>query len=220
VFILAPSRGRAFAFLRRTQERRVTESDASPPASRRFCICSAQVRLDNAMKLNNAISLITQSHQIGCSNPRGEVMNYVKSFLIAFLLVVDLGLSHAAVRIAYDRGGRIDIYVHKYQRLASSGESVVIDGLCASACTIVLSAIPHDKICVTSRAALGFHSAWGFGDDGRTFTDPEATLMLYSMYPTPVQHWITRRGGLTPRPIFLRGKPLQAMYQACGIDVP
>ena len=58
-------------------------------------------------------------------------MNYVKSFLIAFLLVVDVGLSHAAVRIAYDRGGRIDIYVHKYQRLASSGESVVIDGLWA-----------------------------------------------------------------------------------------
>ena len=82
-----------------------------------------------------------------------------------------------------------------FQRLASSGELVVIDGLRASACTIVLSAIPHDKICVTSRAALGFHAAWGFGEDGRTFTDPEATLMLYSMYPTPVRHWITPARG-------------------------
>jgi hypothetical protein len=143
----------------------------------------------------------------------------VKSFLATFLLVVDVGVSHAAVRIAYDPGGRIDIYVHKFQQLASSGESVVIDGLCASACTIVLSAIPRDKICVTSRAALGFHAAWSFRDDGRTFTDPEATLMLYSMYPMPVQHWIARRGGLTPRLIFLRGKSLKSMYQACGPDV-
>ena len=48
-------------------------------------------------------------------------------------------------------------------------EAVIIDGLCASACTIVLGAIPHDKICVTSHATLGFHAAWDFGANGRGF---------------------------------------------------
>jgi hypothetical protein len=92
---------------------------------------------------------------------------------------------------------------------------VVIDGLCASACTIVLSAVPHDKICVTSRATLGFHAAWDFGANGRTITDREATMMLYSMYPMRVRRWIAARGGLTPHMIFLRGKVLQAAARCC-----
>ena len=68
---------------------------------------------------------------------------------------------------------------------------------------------------MTSRAALGFHAAYDFGINGRTFTNREATMMLYSMYPTGVQRWIAARGGLKPQMIFLRGKQLQAMYQPC-----
>jgi hypothetical protein len=142
-------------------------------------------------------------------------MKFVTGLLAAVLLLAGVGSSHAAVRIADDRGGRIGTYVTKFQRLRSSGESVIIDGLCASACTIVLGAVPRDKICVTSRATLGFHAAYDFGTNGRTFTDREATMMLYSMYPMPVQRWIAARGGLTPQMIFLRGRQLQAMYQPC-----
>jgi hypothetical protein len=142
-------------------------------------------------------------------------MKFVTGLLAAVLLLAGVGASHAVVRIADDRGGRIGTYVNKYQGLRSSGESVVIDGLCASACTIVLGAVPHDKICVTSRATLGFHAAWDFGANGRTITDREATMMLYSMYPMGVRRWIAGRGGLTPHMIFLRGKVLQAMYKPC-----
>ena len=149
-----------------------------------------------------------------CSNQGGE-MKFSTSLLAAALLFADVGASHAAVRIAGDRGGRIGNYISKFQRLHSSGEPVVIDGLCASACTLVLAAVPHDKICVTSRASLGFHAAYDFGVHGRIITNPDATMMLYSTYPTPVQHWIAVRGGLTPRMIFLRGKQLKAMYQPC-----
>jgi hypothetical protein len=49
-------------------------------------------------------------------------------------------------------------------------------------------------------------------------TNPEATQMLYSMYPSPVRRWIAARGGLTPRMIFLRGKQLQALYKPCYLD--
>jgi hypothetical protein len=138
--------------------------------------------------------------------------------LAAVLLLAGVGTSQAVVRIADDRGGRIGTYVDKYQGLRSSGEQVIIDGLCASACTIVLGAIPHDKICVTSHASLGFHAAWDFGANGRTVTNSEATQMLYSMYPTPVRRWIARRGGLKSKMIFLRGKQLQALYKPCYLD--
>src|SRR3981081_553782 len=124
-------------------------------------------------------------------------MKLLTGLLAAVLLLAGVGASHAVVRIADDRGGRIGTYVDKYQGLRSSGDTVIIDGLCASACTIVLGAVAHDKICVTSHANLGFHAAWDFGANGRAATNPEATQMLYSMYPTPVQRWISQRGGLT-----------------------
>jgi hypothetical protein len=145
-------------------------------------------------------------------------MRLVTGVLAAVLLLVGMGASQAAFRISDDRGGRIGTYVDKYQGLRNSGETVIIDGLCASACTIVLGALPRDKICVTTHANLGFHAAWDFGTNGRAVTNPEATQMLYSMYPAPVKRWIAQRGGLTPHMIFLRGKQLQTMYKPCYLD--
>ncbi|MFC0239089.1 hypothetical protein [Rhodopseudomonas telluris] len=145
-------------------------------------------------------------------------MRLLTGLIAALLLVAGMGSSHAVVRIADDRGGRIGTYVDKYQSLRTSGETVVIDGLCASACTIVLGAVPHDKICVTSRANLGFHAAWDMGSNGRAITNPEATHMLYTMYPAEIRRWIAKRGGLTRQMIFLRGKQLMSMYRPCYMD--
>jgi hypothetical protein len=144
-------------------------------------------------------------------------MRLVTALLAAVLLLAGMGASQA-YRITEDRGGRIGTFVDKYQDMRSSGETVIIDGLCASACTIVLGQIPPDRICVTPRANLGFHAAWDYSDDGRAVTNPEATHMLYLMYPPSVKRWISRRGGLTRRMIFLRGKELQAMYKPCYLD--
>src|SRR6201994_2612970 len=145
-------------------------------------------------------------------------MKLLTGVLAAGLLLASVGASQAVVRIADDRGGRIGTYVDKYQGLRTSGEAVIIDGLCASACTIVLGAVPHDKICVTSSATLGFHAAWDFGANGRAVTNPEATQMLYSMYPSAVKRWISARGGLTPHMILLHGKQLTSMYKPCYMD--
>ncbi len=145
-------------------------------------------------------------------------MKFVTGLLATVLLLAQVCASHAVVRIAEDRGGRIGTYVDKYQGLKSSGETVIIDGLCASACTIVLGAVAHDKICVTSKASLGFHAAWDLGSNGRAITNPEATQMLYSMYPSPVRRWIAQRGGLTRNMIFLRGRQLMGMYRPCYMD--
>ena len=146
-------------------------------------------------------------------------MNFAKGSIAAVLLMLAaVNASHAAIRIADDRGGRIGAYLDKYQGLRTSGETVIIDGLCASACTIVLGAVPHDRICVTSHANLGFHAAWDFGAHGRAVTNHDATQMLYSLYPSPVRRWIAARGGLKSLMIFLRGKELTSMYRPCYLD--
>jgi hypothetical protein len=139
--------------------------------------------------------------------------------LVATVLVsAAVAASHAEIRIADDAGGRIGTYVDKYEDLRSSGQTVVIDGLCASACTMVLGAVPHDRICVTSRAVLGFHAAWDAGDNGRQVTNRAATQMLYSIYPPRIRQWIAARGGLKPQMIYLSGRQLMSMYRPCFLD--
>ena len=145
-------------------------------------------------------------------------MKFAMGLLAAIHVLAGVAASHAEVWIAEDRGGRIGTYVDKYQNLRASGETVVIDGLCASACTMVLAAVPHERICVTSRAILGFHAAWDSGANGREITNRDATQMLYSMYPPQVRRWIAARGGLKPQMIYLSGKQLMSMYRPCFLD--
>jgi hypothetical protein len=201
--------------------------DLSPPPVQRCCNTAFEFDLSeprpldkNAVRQHPLTVCITQDIQIRFrrTGAGGFDMKCVTGLLAAVVLLAGMNASHAVVRIADDRGGRIGTYVDKYQGLRSSGETVIIDGLCASACTIVLGAVPHDRICVTSAANLGFHAAWDFGPNGRAVTNAEATQMLYSMYPAPVRRWIAARGGLTPKMIFLRGKALQAMYKPCYLD--
>jgi hypothetical protein len=142
-------------------------------------------------------------------------MKCLTAVLAPMLLLAQAEASHALVRITNDRGGQIGRYVDRYEKLRASGQAIVINGLCASACTIVLGTVPYDKICVTPNAELGFHAAWDFGKRGRVIPNPEATKELFSMYPSQVRRWIASRGGLSARTIFLRGRQLAAMYRAC-----
>src|SRR5262245_66036422 len=72
----------------------------------------------------------------------------------------------ATVRIVGDYGGQIGPYLEHLSALRHSGERVVIDGPCLSACTMILGVIPRDRICVNPRARLGFQDAWHHGFDG------------------------------------------------------
>jgi hypothetical protein len=145
-------------------------------------------------------------------------MKFATFLLAAALLLVGVHASSAAVRIADDRGGKIGTYLDKYHSLRTSGETVIIDGYCASACTIVLGMVPRDRICVTSRANFGFHAAYDLDANGREVTNSGATRTLYSMYPSLVRRWIAARGGLKPQLIFLRGEELTNMYRPCYLD--
>lgn len=134
------------------------------------------------------------------------------------VLIAATTASHAAVVITDDRGGRIGTYIDRFEGLRAAGETVVIDGLCASACTIVLGTVPHERICVTPRARLGFHAAWDPGPQGRQIQNVGATRLLMSLYPVSIRRWISRRGGLRPQMIFLGGPELTRMYRPCYMD--
>jgi hypothetical protein len=141
----------------------------------------------------------------------------MKSAVLAGAVAAALTMSsaQAAVVIKSDPGGQIGPYLENLAVLRGSGQKVVIDGPCLSACTMVLGVIPRDRICVTSRARLGFHAAWHPGEDGHPIPSREATALLMSIYPEHVRSWISRRGGLSPRMKYLSGRELAAMYHTC-----
>jgi hypothetical protein len=134
--------------------------------------------------------------------------------IVAIMMAMAVSPASATKRISDDPGGQLGPYLQRLAALRNSGEKVVIDGRCLSACTMVLGAIPRDHICVTSRAQLGFHAAWR-PEAGRQVTSSEGTQLLMDNYPEPVREWIARRGGLTPRMIYLAGRDLASMYPTC-----
>jgi len=121
----------------------------------------------------------------------------------------------ATVRIVGDYGGQIGPYLEQFAALRHSGERVIIDGPCLSACTMILGVIPRDRICVTPRARLGFHAAWNPGEDGAPILSRGGTQLLMEVYPQQVRQWINRRGGLKQRMVFLSGRELASMYRPC-----
>jgi hypothetical protein len=133
----------------------------------------------------------------------------------AVAAALTVSTAHAAVRIKADTGGQIGPYLENLVALRGSGERVIIDGPCLSACTMLLGVIPRERICVTSRARLGFHAAWHPGSNGQQVTSREATRLLMDIYPEHVRSWIARRGGLSPRMMYLSGRELTSMYQTC-----
>lgn len=142
-------------------------------------------------------------------------MRFRGLLLCAILLVSGASSASAAMRIAEDRGGQIGHYLQAFAMLRSSGENVVIDGNCLSACTLILGLIPRAKICATPRARFGFHAAWMPDTDGHPVTSPMGTQALWNIYPAPVKRWINSHGGLSRKMIFLQGRDLGGIVPSC-----
>src|SRR5271155_4551726 len=124
-----------------------------------------------------------------------------RAILAAMLMMMGMTSAFANVRIYDDRGGQIGEYLAKYQALRVSGERVEIDGMCASACTMILGIIPRNRICVTPRATLAFHAAWDPTPEGDAVSTA-GTHILWSKYPPEIRRWISRQGGLHSQMIY------------------
>jgi hypothetical protein len=162
---------------------------------------------------------------LGCrpcavSGETGEAALTITRIILTLLLAVVLWacvtvFARADVRILESPGGQVGPFLDMFDKVAASGERVIIDGPCMSACTLVLSVVPQERICVTRRAVLGFHAARSMDRRGRTYAEPEASRLVLDAYPGPVRSWIMRHGGLTSRVLLLRGRELATMYRAC-----
>jgi hypothetical protein len=138
----------------------------------------------------------------GRSIPEGFCRHLAMRITLLSLLLFFVAAAtpaRAELHITRDHGGYVEEYKAKYKRVREKGERVIIDGICNSACTLVLGIVPMNKICVTPRASLGFHQA--YYDKAFTFgikvTSAEGTSDLMSYYPDTVKDWIRRNGGLT-----------------------
>ncbi len=130
--------------------------------------------------------------------------------------VMSTTMASAEVRIGGDPGGEVSSYIHKYEQIRDSGERVVIDGPCLSACTLVTGIVPRDRICVTQQAVLGFHAASYYDDVSRTLVPTRrGSRLVMTFYPPEIRRWINRHGGLTPRLMTLRGHELASLYNTC-----
>src|ERR1044072_6830045 len=102
-------------------------------------------------------------------------MRKAVAILALLSIVVCAAPAAAEVRILASPGGEVGPFLDLFARVRASGERVVIDGPCLSACTLVLSTVPNDRICVTRRAILGFHAARSMDARGRFYAEPEAS---------------------------------------------
>jgi hypothetical protein len=157
-----------------------------------------------------------RSGQDGSITGRG--MHIRDLVLGAAAVALSVTSASATMRIADDRGGQIGRYLEAFTTVRSSGERVVIDGNCLSACTLVLGLVPHERICVTHRARFGFHAAWMPDPDGRPVTSPLGTQALWSIYPPSVRRWISTHGGLSGNMIFMQGRDLNGILASCDHD--
>ena len=141
------------------------------------------------------------------------------SILVGLLFLIFLGhSSFALTRIEDDKGGSLGKYLLVFAAIRDSGERVVIDGSCFSACTLVTAMIPKDRVCITERAALGFHAGWADDQAGNRVISAEGTQLLYQMYPPVIRKWIAHHGGLGPNIIVMKGRELASLYRSCGPD--
>jgi hypothetical protein len=138
-----------------------------------------------------------------------------RALYAAAFVLFSFNLVLAEVRIEASSGGEATQFVELFALLRQTGERIVIDGPCYSACTLVLSIIPRSRICVTRRAILGFHAGKLVNQYGEEFPATEATRAVATTYPAEIRNWIRRHGGLTRRPIYLRGRELAALYPLC-----
>jgi hypothetical protein len=144
----------------------------------------------------------------------GALASAVVSFVTSSIALPSI--ASAEVRIVSDPGGEVSSYVQKYEAVRASGERVVIDGPCLSACTLLLGIVPRSHICVTQQAVLGFHAASYYDDASRSLVPTrEGSRLVMQIYPAEIRGWIGRHGGLTPKLIQLRGRELTSMYQTC-----
>jgi hypothetical protein len=126
----------------------------------------------------------------------------------------------SGIVIYHEPGGVIKEHVDRWQELARSGTDVEILGPCYSACTLIVTYVPKERLCFGAFATLQFHLAWN-RETGKPSLD--STQWMLRQYPPEIYDWIMERGGIAnmtiPTFMELRAPSLWRMgYRQCRRD--
>ena len=83
-------------------------------------------------------------------------MKWLAAVVGALASALVITTAFANIRVVNDPGGEVTSYLRKYNAMRTSGERLVIDGPCLSACTLFTGLLPHDHVCVTKRRSSAF----------------------------------------------------------------
>jgi hypothetical protein len=136
---------------------------------------------------------------------KSPAMKVWHAVLASLLLFAPSVANAETVQILDDRGGLVFAYQMQWAMLAPQRLNVRIAGPCVSACTILLGYIPRERICVSSKASLGFHLA----------TPDFVTEDLLRAYPLDIRLWIAQHGGLTHQIIWLQAPDIYGYFRKC-----
>lgn len=118
----------------------------------------------------------------------------LKSLITALaILLSPLAAEARNVRVTLDFGGSIAEYYRTYTDHRNSGDVIVIDGYCISACTVALALLPPHQVCVTPYAMFGFHSAW-YGSESAPQFSLEGTQFMWQIYPEYIREILREKG--------------------------
>ena len=138
-----------------------------------------------------------------------------------------VGFHHQQVRphiLGFNTGGAITEFIEEYDELRRTGRPVILDGMCMSACTLVVGLIPPQRLCTTPFGKLAFHSAWYQGPFGMSVHASEGTRLIWHIYPEPLRQLLRDRGwngdngpadNAHPTMIYVEGSDLLGVIRAC-----
>lgn len=111
--------------------------------------------------------------------------------------------------IRFSPGGIIDLFAAQGRQLAADKTPVIVDGVCLSACTVLVD-LARANVCLTKNAILGYHKSF----------QASTGLVGEISYETPgLNAYLDSRGGL-PDPtsgpmLLLNFNEARLFYPAC-----
>jgi hypothetical protein len=93
---------------------------------------------------------------------------------------------------AHGMGGNLLEHQQLFATYRTYGLSVELRGPCYSACTVLMSYVGKDKLCIGEGAFMAFHAARSRQTGIRA---DDATTAMYQSWPPEIRAWIDRNGG-------------------------
>ncbi len=143
-------------------------------------------------------------------------LRWATAFLALALLTGTGAGGDRQVVVRRDLGGDVGLYEVKVEVYRKLGFRIVIDGTCASACTLYTT-LPPGQVCATDRARLKFHR-FRMARRARNagHIEDRENRMLMAKYPPGIRNWIRRNGGLTRQTLTMRPVEIRRHIRSCA----